>query len=613
MTTQDASARLAEAYRAYRDGDLDRASTLTDALCAAHPQWAAPVHLAGMVARKAGDLSRAEDLMRRSLEMPGASARERAEYANNLGNLLHSAGFTLAAEAAYQLAIEGHNLPEARLGLARTLLETLRADEALIALDGLSAADAGRAAAVLLRSETLAATGEPQRALEALTAAADTVRQRPVFWLSLATRLTDVGRHAEAETAARPLLRGELEPAARVVMARVHEARREWDEARVVLRGGLARHPTDIGLLSRDAALAWMTGDARGFADRLRAAVRAAPADHALRLALVNSLTNAGREEEAEAELRAGLAIDADDGHLGALLALRCATTERLTEARRLIGRALERQGELELVRENAAITALIGLRTEEAQEHTRWLIERRPTGQSAWSLRVLALRLAGDPAWTALADPSRVCSVVSPPPPPGFASVEEFNTELAQRLRQRHTLSAHPLANSVRNGTQIEIHLGAETDPVIRAFFDFVHPAIEAFVAAMPDQPGHPLFGRRSTGYRLSGCWTVRLTGEGGKHVDHVHPQGWISSAYYAAVPPQVASDERRGGWLSFGQPPYPIPGMGPLGWVAPRIGKLALFPSYQWHGVKPFEGEGERISIAFDVIPVRRPVGAA
>ena len=122
----------------------------------------------------------------------------------------------------------------------------------------------------------------------------------------------------------------------------------------------------------------------------------------------------------------------------------------------------------------------------------------------------------------------------------------------------------------------------------------------------------GHPLFGRRSTGYRLSGCWTVRLTGEGGKHVDHVHPQGWISSAYYAAVPPQLASDEQRGGWLSFGQPPYPIPGMGPLGWVAPKVGKLALFPSYQWHGVKPFAGEGERISIAFDVIPVRRPAGA-
>ena len=44
---------------------------------------------------------------------------------------------------------------------------------------------------------------------------------------------------------------------------------------------------------------------------------------------------------------------------------------------------------------------------------------------------------------------------------------------------------------------------------------------------------------------------------------------------------------------------------GMDPVGAVQPEPGRLALFPSYQWHGVEAFPGEGERMTIAFDVVP--------
>mgnify|MGYP003665447160 FL=1 len=35
----------------------------------------------------------------------------------------------------------------------------------------------------------------------------------------------------------------------------------------------------------------------------------------------------------------------------------------------------------------------------------------------------------------------------------------------------------------------------------------------------------------------------------------------------------------------------------------IRPQPGLLVLFPSYVWHGVKPFTQEGLRHSIAFDI----------
>jgi hypothetical protein len=38
----------------------------------------------------------------------------------------------------------------------------------------------------------------------------------------------------------------------------------------------------------------------------------------------------------------------------------------------------------------------------------------------------------------------------------------------------------------------------------------------------------------------------------------------------------------------------------------VAPQPGRLVLFPSMLWHGTVPFSARAERLTIAFDVVPV-------
>jgi len=137
MSSRDDANRLKEAHHALMRGDTTQAAALIGLALEARPDWAPAVHLAGLIARDQGDLSRAEDLMRRSLEMGGINGQMRAEYANNLGNLLRTAGYPAQAEAAYRLALETFDLPQARTGLARTLLESDRPDEALVVLRGL--------------------------------------------------------------------------------------------------------------------------------------------------------------------------------------------------------------------------------------------------------------------------------------------------------------------------------------------------------------------------------------------------------------------------------------------------------------------------------------------
>ena len=598
--------QLAAAHAALTQGKLETALTVVEGLLQKLPAWAPAVHLAGLIAKAVGDLSRAEDLMRRSLELPGTAPRARAEYANNLGNLLRSAGYPASAAAAYQLAIELAALPQAQVGLARALLELERPEEALQVISN-HAGSSSQLLAVLIRSEALAQLGERQAALNALGAVSEVEKTRSSFWVALGSRLAALGRFEEAETALMPLLSTPDAAAAMLALGELRVMSRDWVNALEILKKGIQQFPNSIELHSRYAGLAWMLGDHRHFADPMRKVLAERPANSGLRLALVTALGNAGLHDEAEQILRAGQLLRPNDPHFLALLSLRCVETSRLDEASQWIDTALSIAPEFELVREHAAIVALCRAQADVALAHTEWLTSRRPLGQFAWALHTTALRIADRSEWQRFADPNAVCYTRTLTPPAGYPSIEAFNAKLADRLRQRHNLSAHPLVNSVRQGTQVEILPEAETDPVIRAFFDIIQAPIREVIASMPTDPTHPLHARKAEDFRLSGCWTVRLRGGSGQHVSHIHPRGWLSSAYYVEVPETIAPDPKRGGWLRFGDPPYPIKDLAPSGWVQPKSGTLALFPSYQWHGVEPFEGKSERMTIAFDIVPRR------
>jgi hypothetical protein len=60
------------------------------------------------------------------------------------------------------------------------------------------------------------------------------------------------------------------------------------------------------------------------------------------------------------------------------------------------------------------------------------------------------------------------------------------------------------------------------------------------------------------------------------------------------------------QSGWIKFGEPRMPVPGIGPDHLVQPKPGRLVLFPSYMWHGTTPIHSDEPRMTIAFDAVTV-------
>ena len=229
-------------------------------------------------------------------------------------------------------------------------------------------------------------------------------------------------------------------------------------------------------------------------------------------------------------------------------------------------------------------------------------LVDRWMAGADAhlfWPYASIAWRQSGDPRWEWLEGDQRLVRIYD------LRSKLPSLDALADRLRQLHARSGRFLDQSVRGGTQTDGPLLSRIDTEIRALRAAIVESVEDYRSSLPaGDPRHPILRHARTGpVRFAGSWSVRLEGAG-YHSHHVHPQGWISSAFYAAVPEGLAGEE---GWLTLGEPP---PDLGiqlpPLRRIQPQPAQLVLFPSMMWHGTLPFAA-GERMTVAFDVAPPR------
>jgi hypothetical protein len=137
--------------------------------------------------------------------------------------------------------------------------------------------------------------------------------------------------------------------------------------------------------------------------------------------------------------------------------------------------------------------------------------------------------------------------------------------------------------------------------EPEARRLRAAIVAGVEAYWRALPDEdPTHPLLRHCGQLPVVEGSWSVRLT-SGGFHVAHFHTRGVVSSAAYLRLPVPSAPME---GWLEIGGAPanLHLP-LEPLHRVEPTPGRMALFPSYLFHGTRPFAA-GERLTAAFDVV---------
>ena len=254
--------------------------------------------------------------------------------------------------------------------------------------------------------------------------------------------------------------------------------------------------------------------------------------------------------------------------------------------------------------RVNRAASLLVARRPDAAVVAAQEACELGPDNQNAWALLGLAWRATGD-AREAWLNVYRWVWPVQLEPPTGFADMASFNAELAQELALMHLDRAAPVDQTLRHGTQTLGDIFDQGHPLVDALKARITQAVGRYIEDLPSDATHPFLRRRAAAWRYTDSWSS-LLGDQGFHTNHVHPHGWISSAYYVQVPACCADPARRQGWLQFGEPDFDIgvPDLARMS-VPPRPGQLVLFPSMFWHGTLAFRSAQRRLSIAFDVMP--------
>ena len=501
-------------------------------------------------------------------------------------------------------AISGQQDPVA---LAEQLSRQGRATEALTLIAPLAEAPAPSHKALFVYSAVLKALGRQDAALLANRKATALYPTSGAGWHNLAATLGDMGRGAEAKEAAEKAFALNLDaPETWLVYARALRSLHEFDAAEEAFRKVLGRRPEYVDAATEFSRLLWMrSGDARAAVGPLDAALRAGAPETPLILARAQILKASGAEGDLHTMLAAALQRNPDDVML--LLTSAQAALEGDDEdyGAQLAARAEALAPDNVGVKIQQVALLLAQGRVDEALRRARRATELDPDNQATWGWLATAARAAGDPVHRWLYDYDAFVHVYDVAAPAGWSSVDTWLADLAAALRRLHRLSFHPPEQTVRGGVQTTTELTQLDDPAVKGFFAAIEAPIREYMSAVGRGPAHPLTRRNTERHKLSGSWSVLLK-PNGFHVDHFHPMGWLSSAFYVEVPRSALDAENREGWLRFGQPPSKTkPTMGPEHYTRPKPGRLVLFPSYMWHGTVPFTTPESRLTIAFDVVP--------
>jgi tetratricopeptide (TPR) repeat protein len=235
------------------------------------------------------------------------------------------------------------------------------------------------------------------------------------------------------------------------------------------------------------------------------------------------------------------------------------------------------------------------------AQDHLR----RRPGYAGALAIEALACLAGGDQEGAdRLLDRDRLVSRSQLPVPDGFSDLSSFNRALADHAATHRTLLLAPASHATSEGLHSGSLLISPRGPVA-ALEKALRAAVARYSKALPDLPGHPFVAARP-GAAFFNIWCVVLR-SGGHQIPHIHPDSWLSGVYYPQVPDAIRTSAGPDGWLEFGYADRSFPSrLDPrVVRVRPAEGLLVMFPSYFYHRTVPFEAEGTRISIAFDLVP--------
>ncbi len=601
------SAPLTESMRRIsgllQSGQYGAAHEQLESLVAANPDYPEGLRLLAGAKLALGDNAKAESLLRRALGIDPQSA----PTLTTLAELLLLAGRPAEAVPLLQRAIQGAPpYQRAALLLARYYLDT--GQPALALQLATPWCDSGQADADLsaLHVAAYAALGRASDAVATYRRLVARAPDNPVASHTLAVALNAAQQPQEAERVVRQTLsRARPTAALHYTHARSLLSLERFDEAELALRECIRLDPRRAEAHERLAQLVWRrSGDIAEATRTLTEALERFPHDDALRGTKAALLQGAGDARGAFACLAERAARP--ESHPSMLIRAGLAALEfepgtALTLAERAL-RALPNDHTARRLLCAAYLGVGDGAR---ALTECATLLAATPDHQYLIAMQTTALRLLNDPRYESFCDYDRMVLSMLIEAPAGWADLGSFLTELTSHLEALHNPHGHRLLyQSLRQGTETTQDLSRSRDPVIQALFR----AFAAPIARYREHigQGEDALRRRNRGAaRFNGAWSVRLHRDG-YHTSHVHPRGWISSAFYVQLPDSMRAGHTAEGILSFGAPGMlttpPLPAE--LS-VRPEVGLLVLFPSYFWHGTLPFHSDQPRLTVAFDAVP--------
>ena len=222
----------------------------------------------------------------------------------------------------------------------------------------------------------------------------------------------------------------------------------------------------------------------------------------------------------------------------------------------------------------------------------------------SCVTLKSTSLKMLGKTKeYNELCDPNKFIYATEIESPNSEYSLVDFNRQLNSELTKLHNSKQHPLDQSLINGTQTIGDLFPSKSHYLNLLDLEIKKQVESYISYFTHNKKHPFLKHVASSFQYQGSWSVLLQKQG-FHKNHYHSEGWISGPYYNQIPNAVEGNGE--GWIEFGIPEFNMRDKLEADYVVkPKDGLLVLFPSYFWHGTRPFTTNETRMTVAFDVIP--------
>lgn len=564
------AAKLDKALNLHRSGRIAQAVAIYERVLKAEPNHGKALGLRGLAAYQEGALDKAVALTRRSIEIVG-----------EIPFLMNNLGLALAEQGEYAAAADAY-----RRGLAQ---------------------DPGDPDLWNNLSNTLRVLGKWQEALDASEHAVRLAPDGPQYQHNRGVLLQETGRLAEALAAYEAALAVQPTPETYSSLASALDELGHRDAAIRSYERALALDPLHKTTLDGLRWIYWDAGHPDAVEEVHRRICASLPHSATAFRHFGEVLVESGKYGDAEEQLSEALRLDPDDAKAHRLLAIALKGLGRLDEALAQSTAAIRLADDDALIHEtHAEVLFQAGHLRESADSFIA--ADRRPGRRSSILANLtIALTELGDSRVADLVDYERFVTTRFIDVPSDFSDLDAFNETLHAELAQRHIDRPPPVGQTMRGGTQIRDNLFTNPSGPTALLRQQIGAAIRAYLASLERDPEHPFLRNVRPDFRFTGAWSTILGGDG-YDGNHMHNEGWLSGVYYVKVPDLDETEWERGdGCIQFGEPPprFVSERNRVQRRIRPEPGMLVLFPSYYWHGVRPFHRKGlERHSIAFDVM---------